>query len=131
MTTINSSKHGERVSNHFSCLSFITRVLLTSVVFSSYSMAEPLTEKQSQLFINNCVQCHSNPETGAPTMGVENDWVAVKAKGEDKILNNVIQGIRGMPPLGYCSACSKNDFKMLIRLMADMNDNNNVSEGVE
>ena len=92
-------------------------------------MAEPLTEKQSQLFMNNCVQCHSIPETGAPTIGIESDWVAVKAKGEDKILNNVIQGIRGMPPLGYCSACSKDDFKVLIRLMTNINDNHNVSKG--
>lgn len=135
MATINSSKHGERVYNYFSCLPFITKVLLTSVVFLSCSTAEPLTEKQSQLFINNCVQCHSNPETGAPVIGVESDWAAIKAKGKEKILNNVIQGIRGMPPLGYCSACSKDDFRVLIRLMTNMSDakydNHNVSKGVE
>jgi len=135
VTTINSSLNSERVSNHFSCLSFITWGLLTSVVFSSYATAESLTEHQSQLFINNCVQCHSNPDTGAPVIGVESDWVAIKAKGEDKILNNVTQGIRGMPPLGYCSACSKDDFRVLIRLMTNMNDakndNHDVSKGVE
>ena len=58
-------------------------------------------------------------------IGNTNDWVDVVAKGEDKIVNNVIQGIRGMPPLGYCSACSKDDFRVLIRFMTNTNSAKN------
>ena len=36
------------------------------------------------------------------------------------MLQNVVYGIRGMPPLGYCSACTEEDFRVLIRLMAGL-----------
>ncbi len=129
MAIIKLSIHVEKYFNLFSCLPFFIKVLLTNILFLSYSSAETLNEKQTLLFMNNCVQCHSIPATGAPIIGIESDWVAIKAKGEDKILNNVLQGVRGMPPLGYCSACSKDDFKVLIRLMTNMNGNQNISKG--
>jgi len=102
-------------------VSFLTAGMLLVVCaqFLTPLMANTLDSKQSQLFINNCVQCHTQADTGAPVIGVESDWVGVKAKSEDAILKNVIQGLRGMPPLGYCSACSKEDFRVLIRLMTN------------
>lgn len=96
-----------------------TLLLLLCCQFSVTLMANTINSRQSQLLINNCVQCHTQADTGAPVMGVESDWVDIKAKGEELMLKNVIQGIRGMPPLGYCSACSKEDLRMLIRLMTN------------
>jgi cytochrome c5 len=74
-------------------------------------------ERQLQLLVNNCLQCHASQETGAPRMGNLSDWAAARAGGEDAMLINLVQGIRGMPPLGYCSACSEGDFRILIRLL--------------
>lgn len=105
----------KKLLNVFIAVMFIVVFFLTSPLL----MASSLDSRQSQLLLNNCVQCHSQAETGAPVMGVESDWVDIKAKGEDLMLKNVIQGIRGMPPLGYCSACSKDDLRMLIRLMTN------------
>ena len=34
------------------------------------------------------------------------------------MLKNVVQGIRGMPPYGYCSACSEEDLSELMRTIA-------------
>jgi cytochrome c5 len=73
--------------------------------------------RQLQLLANNCLQCHVSQETGAPRMGNRSDWAAARAGGEDAMLVNLVQGIRGMPPLGYCSACSEGDFRVLIRLL--------------
>lgn len=66
------------------------------------------------------MQCHARPETGAPILGVPGDWRSSAARGEDAMLQNVVYGIRGMPPLGYCSACTEEDFRVLIRLMAGL-----------
>ena len=55
-------------------------------------------------------------------MGVVEDWREAVAKGEDAMLVNVVQGIRGMPPLGYCSACSEEDLRVLIRMVAGISD---------
>jgi len=78
--------------------------------------------RQSTLLVNNCTQCHARPDTGAPFIGVAEDWQDAVARGEDAMLINVVQGIRGMPPLGYCSACTEEDLRVLIRMMAGIPD---------
>ena len=78
--------------------------------------------RQSTLLVNNCTQCHARPDTGAPFIGVAQDWQDAVARGEDAMLVNVVQGIRGMPPLGYCSACTENDLRVLIRMMTGIPD---------
>ena len=85
--------------------------------------------RQSTLFVNNCAQCHTRQETGAPFIGVQGDWAEAVARGEDAMLVNVVEGIRGMPPLGYCSACTEQDFRVLIRMMAGLPDNTATGEG--
>jgi cytochrome c5 len=75
------------------------------------------TQRQLQLFSSNCVQCHARPGIGAPLMGNAEDWKSRQAQGEEVLLVNVVEGIRGMPPLGYCSACNQEDFRVLIRLL--------------
>jgi cytochrome c5 len=81
------------------------------------ALAEP-TARQFALLAANCLQCHAVPATGAPQLGVDTDWQEALARGEDGMLANVVHGIRGMPPLGYCGACSEADFRALIRLLA-------------
>lgn len=72
----------------------------------------------AQLFAANCAQCHLRPGIGAPMAGVAADWEARIARGEDALLRNVVEGIGGMPPLGYCGACSEDDLRALTRMMA-------------
>ena len=78
------------------------------IVAATFIVVQPTkaapTERQSTLMLNNCMQCHARPDTGAPFIGVESDWQDAVARGEDAMLVNAVQGIRGMPPLGYCSA---------------------------
>jgi cytochrome c5 len=96
--------------------------------FVATAVAAP-DARQSTLFVNNCAQCHARQETGAPFIGVQEDWQEAVARGEDAMLINVIEGIRGMPPLGYCSACTEQDFRVLIRMLAGLPDNTVSDEG--
>ncbi len=102
---------------------FASAVVLcvASLGFSNQVSAQP-NDRQSALFVNNCVQCHARPDTGAPFIGVAEDWQAAVARGEDAMLINAVQGIRGMPPLGYWSACSEEDLRVLIRMLAGLPD---------
>lgn len=84
--------------------------------------AAELTARQAQLLANNCVQCHARANIGAPLMGKAEDWKDRNLQGEEKLLQNVVYGIRGMPPFGYCSACSEQDLRALIRFMAGLPD---------
>lgn len=86
----------------------------------SLPLAAQPDARQMSLFMNNCLQCHSKPETGAPIMGVSEDWQAIANKGEEAILVNVVQGIKGMPPLGYCSACSEEDLRVMLRFIVGL-----------
>lgn len=94
------------------------------VALGAWLLASPahadLDARQTKLLIGNCVQCHARPHIGAPLMGQAADWVERNKQGEAKLLANVIHGLRGMPPLGYCSACSEADFRALIRVMTGL-----------
>lgn len=89
--------------------------------FTTTSIAQP-NERQLQLFANNCLQCHADPHSGAPQMGDPDHWEYVIAQGEELTLKHVVEGIRGMPPLGYCSACGEQDLRELIYLVTGMTD---------
>jgi cytochrome c5 len=93
--------------------------LLLSLSFANLATAQP-NERQLQLFANNCLQCHASEASGAPLIGNADHWKDVIDQGEEVILKHVVEGIRGMPPLGYCSACTENDFRQLIYLVTGM-----------
>lgn len=101
-------------------LSLVALIMLPAgYLFAAQSPVpdSPPTQRQMQLFSSNCLQCHARAGIGAPLIGNAQDWQARQAQGEQVMLQNVVEGIRGMPPLGYCSACDEADFRVLIRLL--------------
>lgn len=109
-------------SNQRDSRSRIAQVFLISALLFSMNAHAGLSERQAVLFTNNCAQCHARPGIGVPQAGDASAWKERAAQGEDAMLRNVVQGLRGMPPLGYCSACTEQDFRALIRLMAGLPD---------
>lgn len=51
-------------------------------------------------------------------MGDAEAWRNRARDGEDGMLAKVVVGGNGMPPLGYCSACTEQDLRALIRFIA-------------
>ncbi|GGO65036.1 c-type cytochrome [Bowmanella pacifica] len=90
-------------------------LILTSLSVST-AQAQ-MTPEQMQLLGHNCLQCHAAANTGAPLLGDIQDWQARMQKGREQILKNSIEGIGGMPPMGYCSACTQEDMQVLIDFM--------------
>jgi cytochrome c5 len=111
------NKTSRMVTSSTAFLMLTVSVLFVSALSISPSMAAP-DARQIKLLTNNCLQCHANVESTAPLMGIVEDWQAVIAQGEETTMKNVVLGIRGMPPLGYCSACSEQDLRELTRLVA-------------
>jgi len=101
---------------------YIVLVLMLFVfsVYTSITLAEPLSDRQIRLMLNNCVQCHTKPILGAPLIGDQQAWQKVFRKGEEQVLKNVVQGLGSMPPLGYCSTCDEADFRALIKTMSGL-----------
>ena len=119
MTSRNYRKRPVVKAGFFLALS--TGLLLAAPGISTQASAQA-DARQITLFVNNCVQCHARPDTGAPRVGVAEDWQDAVGRGEDAMLVNTVQGIRGMPPLGYCSACSEDDLRLIIRMMTGVSD---------
>ncbi len=71
----------------------------------------------ADLYQQTCMACHTRPASGAPQTGSAKDWEARLAKGNDVLLDNTINGYRGMPPLGSCMDCGEEEFAALIEFM--------------
>ena len=99
----------------------VVALVAATLGFAMSTSAAP-DARQSTLFVNNCAQCHTRQDTGAPFIGLADDWQEAVARGEDAMLINVVEGIGGMPPLGYCSSCTEEDFRVLIRVLAGLPD---------
>ena len=66
----------------------------------------------------SCALCHITGEADAPIIGDTEEWQQRLQKGEAALLNNVVNGINSMPPLGYCMSCEAADFRVMIDYMA-------------
>ena len=66
----------------------------------------------------SCALCHITGEADAPIIGDTEEWQQRLQKGEAALLNNVVNGINSMPPLGYCMSCEAADFRVMIDFMA-------------
>ncbi|HUP93178.1 MAG TPA: c-type cytochrome [Solimonas sp.] len=81
--------------------------------------AMPSDPALAKLYSQTCMACHTKPGSGAPQAGTA-DWEPRKAQGMDVLLQHTVSGYKGMPPLGSCMDCGEDDFKALIRFMAQM-----------
>ncbi len=65
-----------------------------------------------------CSICHAAGVANAPKFGAAADWAPRLAKGTDKLVLSVKNGLNAMPPRGMCMDCSDADYKALIQYMS-------------
>ncbi|NQX89874.1 MAG: cytochrome c5 family protein [Halioglobus sp.] len=78
----------------------------------------PTDKALAAIYLRSCRSCHTVAATGSPLTGDRAAWAPRMAKGMEVMLNSVISGFGGMPPLGLCMDCSPDQFESLIRFMA-------------
>lgn len=81
--------------------------------------AQPADPKLAGLYDTSCKACHGRPGSGAPLALDHTAWDARWAKGLPALMQSVIGGRGGMPAGGQCFACTPDDYKALVRFMAD------------
>ncbi len=91
---------------------------VASMATGAFADAE-VTGDVMGLWSRSCVLCHVHGEAGAPRLGDTDAWAPRLARGEETLLTRTVEGYNDMPPLGYCMACEREDFRALIRLMAE------------
>lgn len=79
---------------------------------------QPQNPALAAVYQRSCASCHTVAATGAPLTGDSVAWSPRMAKGMDVLVDNVVNGYRGMPPFGMCMDCDAVQFEGLIRFMA-------------
>ena len=117
------------MSNMLKVLAVLTITLLSTACADERSSAARATEVLSRelrpadadlaaLYIRSCRSCHTVAATGSPLTGDPAAWTERMDKGMNVLVDNVINGYGGMPPLGLCMECDADQFEALIRFMA-------------
>ena len=116
------------------CASYFRGAVLSTVMLSSIAIAmllvscsnetKPrlpaveLTPDQIGKYQTSCAACHENEAMGAPLKGEKEAWANVFAKPFEEVMYRVINGYRGMPPLGQCFDCGEQDLRALVYYLA-------------
>lgn len=77
-----------------------------------------LTAELQEIYKQSCANCHESSATGAPVTGDTERWQVVYNKPFELTLSRVIDGYGGMPPLGQCFQCSREQLVSLIHYMS-------------
>ena len=80
---------------------------------------QPADPALAQIYQRSCRNCHTVAATGSPLTGDKQAWEPRLAKGMNTLLDNVVNGFGGMPPLGLCMDCDADEFAALIQFMAE------------
>jgi cytochrome c5 len=101
---------------------FFRPIMAALLLIMPFVTHAELTQRQARLLVVNCTQCHAKGNAAFPTMGNAKDWKTRNSQGEDRLLRSVIEGMAGMPPLGYCAACTEADLRALTRAVASLEE---------
>ena len=78
---------------------------------------QPSDPEISAIYDRSCRSCHTLASTGSPLTGDVSAWKPRLDKGMDQLLDSVIDGFGGMPPMGLCMDCDADQFEALIDFM--------------
>ena len=78
----------------------------------------PANAELAALYQRSCRSCHTIAATGAPLTGDVVAWTPRMERGMPAMIDSVIYGAGGMPPLGMCMDCSEEQFEALIGFMS-------------
>lgn len=77
-----------------------------------------LSAEQLAKYEASCKACHEVAGSGAPLTGDEKAWSEVFAQPIEEVMQRVVNGYQGMPPLGQCFDCNQEDLENLVYHMA-------------
>lgn len=82
----------------------------------------PADPHLAELYEHSCKACHAIPGTGAPLVHDHAAWDPRWKKGMGTLLSHAVTGFKAMPAGGQCAACTPDDYRKLIRFLADRGD---------
>ncbi|AOE50905.1 c-type cytochrome [Kangiella sediminilitoris] len=99
--------------------------LITSLLIPVTLIActpEPQKRDGESIYYRSCFSCHERGHGGAPITGNMEQWQPRLDKGEDVLLDSMVNGYKGMPPKGGCFDCSEKELQMALEFMIKPDD---------
>ena len=95
-------------------------IALTACKDDQKSNLQPvkLDQRLSEIYSRTCMTCHTVPDSGAPQAHNLAAWAPRVKQGDDVLLDHMVNGFKGMPPLGQCFECNADDLTTLMHFMA-------------
>src|SRR4029077_7533465 len=84
-----------------------------------------------QIYGKYCVGCHSTGAGGAPKLGDQAAWTPLVKQGLNKLYQNAIVGIGGMPPKGTCAECSTAEIQSAVDYLVTQSANGQVGRKIQ
>lgn len=78
----------------------------------------PADPALAEIYQRSCRTCHGVKGSAAPLTGDVASWQPRLDQGMELMVQRVIEGYGGMPPLGMCFDCDEGQFQALIEFMA-------------
>ncbi|MNH09990.1 Cytochrome c5 [compost metagenome] len=92
--------------------------IFLTCLFSITSMVAQAGLEPEAVFAKSCAMCHNGQLPNAPKKGDSAAWKPRLEKGQEVLLQSVLNGFSVMPPKGLCNDCSNEDLDATIRWMA-------------
>jgi len=90
----------------------------SAMILQNAKSLMPADAELADVYGRSCISCHAVADTVAPLTGDRQSWEPRMAQGMDVLIDHVIDGYGGMPPLGLCMECEPEQFRALIEFMA-------------
>ena len=72
-----------------------------------------------EVYDTACTTCHAIALAGAPKFGDRVSWGERANEDLDHLVETVINGLGGMPPMGMCMNCSQEELTNAVQYMLD------------
>ena len=72
-----------------------------------------------EVYDTACTTCHAIALAGAPKFGDRVSWGERANEDLDDLVETVINGLGGMPPMGMCMNCSQEELTNAVQYMLD------------
>jgi len=86
---------------------------------NSPTLTSDIIRTGKEVYESACKTCHSIGLAGAPTFGEKLTWGNRPEQGLELLLQNVVNGLNGMPPMGLCMDCNEDELRSSVKYMLD------------
>jgi cytochrome c5 len=93
------------------------KLMFAAAIFAASTFANA-DRPAEQLYNQFCTACHTIGVANAPKVHDVAAWAPHLAKGNDKLMESIHNGINAMPPKGLCQDCTDAEFLELIKFMS-------------